>query len=259
MTKESLRMSNDQNQAPRTKIVLVHGFLDDRTAWDDVRSLLGEDFEAVALDLPGSGAHLNDEGPFTLHRLAESVIAEIDRSDNPVVLVGQSMGAQLSELAAAARPGRVAGLVLLTPVPLAGVHLAGDAANSFRSLGGDADAQRQGRLGVSVSLTPRALETLLASGIAVRPAVVAEVFDAWNNGDTAGATSSAYAGPTLIVRGVGDPFVTEEVIDAGVLPRFANARLVGIADAGHFPHLEKPEEVTRIVGDFARSFDRVKA
>lgn len=252
-------MSNDQNQAPRTKIVLVHGFLDDGTAWDDVRSLLGEDFEAVALDLPGSGAHLNDEGPFTLHRLAESVIAEIDRSDNPVVLVGQSMGAQLSELAAAARPGRVAGLVLLTPVPLAGVHLAGDAANSFRSLGGDADAQRQGRLGVSVSLTPRALETLLASGIAVRPAVVAEVFDAWNNGDTAGATSSAYAGPTLIVRGTGDPFVTQEVIDAGVLPRFANARLVGIADAGHFPHLEKPEEVTRIVEDFARSFDRVKA
>jgi len=252
-------MSNDQNQAPRTKIVLVHGFLDDRTAWDDVRSLLGEDFEAVALDLPGSGAHLNDEGPFTLHRLAESVIAEIDRSDNPVVLVGQSMGAQLSELAAAARPGRVAGLVLLTPVPLAGVHLAGDAANSFRSLGGDADAQRQGRLGVSVSLTPRALETLLASGIAVRPAVVAEVFDAWNNGDTAGATSSAYAGPTLIVRGTGDPFVTQEVIDAGVLPRFANARLVGIADAGHFPHLEKPEEVTRIVEDLARSFDRVKA
>ncbi|MEV7135797.1 alpha/beta hydrolase [Arthrobacter sp. NPDC093128] len=252
-------MSNNQNQASRTKIVLVHGFLDDGTAWDDVRSLLGEDFEAVALDLPGSGAHLNDEGPFTLHRLAESVIAEIDRSDNPVVLVGQSMGAQLSELAAAARPGRVAGLVLLTPVPLAGVHLAGDAANSFRSLGGDADAQRQGRLGVSVSLTPRALETLLASGIAVRPAVVAEVFDAWNNGDTAGATSSAYAGPTLIVRGTGDPFVTQEVIDAGVLPRFANARLVGIADAGHFPHLEKPEEVTRIVEDFARSFDRVKA
>lgn len=252
-------MSNDQNQTPRTKIVFVHGFLDDRTAWDDVLSLLPEDFEAVALDLPGSGAHFNDEGPFTLRRLAESVIAEIDLSDNRVVLVGQSMGAQVSELAAVARPGRVAGLVLLTPVPLAGVHLVGDAANSFRSLGGDAEGQRQGRLGISVSLTPRALETLLASGTAVRPAVVAEVFDAWNNGDTAGTTSSAYAGPALIVRGIGDPVVTEEVIDAGVLPRFANAPLVGIADAGHFPHLEKPEEVSRIVGDFARSLDRVEA
>jgi esterase len=259
MTKESLRMSNDQNQAPRTKIVFVHGFLDDRTAWENVLSFFGEDFEGVALDLPGAGAHLNDEGPFTLRRLAESVIAEIDRSNNPVVLVGQSMGAQLSELAAAARPGRVAGLVLLTPVPLAGVHLTGDAANSFRSLGGDADAQRQGRLGVSVSLSPRALDTLLASGTAVRPAVVAEVFDAWNNGDAAGTAPSAYAGPTLIVRGLGDPFVTEEVIDAAVLPRFANARLVGIADAGHFPHLEKPEDVTRIVSDFARSLDRVEA
>jgi esterase len=85
------------------------------------------------------------------------------------------------------------------------------------------------------------------------------MFDAWNNGDTAGTASSTYAGPTLIVRGLGDPFVTEEVIDAGVLPRFANARLVGIADAGHFPHLEKPEDVSRIVSDFARVLDRVEA
>lgn len=252
-------MSDDQHQTPRTKVIFVHGFLDDRTAWNDVLSFLGEDFEAVALDLPGSGAHVNDEGPFTLRRLAESVIAEIDRCDEPVVLVGQSMGAPVSELAAAARPGKVAGLVLLTPVPLAGVHLTGDAANSFRSLGGDAEAQRQGRLGVSVSLTPQALDVLLVSGTAMHPTSVAQVFDAWNDGDTAGTTSSAYAGPTLIVRGSGDPFVTEEVIEAGVLPRFAKARLVGIADAGHFPHLEKPADVSRIVSDFARSLDRVEA
>lgn len=252
-------MSNDQHQTPRTKIVFVHGFLDDRSAWEEVLSLLGEDFEAVALDLPGSGARLNDEGPFTLPRLAESVIAEIDRSHEPVVLVGQSMGAQVSELAAAARPEKVAGLVLLTPVPLAGVHLAGDAADSFRSLGGDADAQRQGRLGVSVSLSPHGLEILLASGAAMQPTVVAQVFDAWNNGDAAGTAPSAYAGPTLIARGIGDPFVTEDVINAGVLPRFANAQLVSIADAGHFPHLEKPEDVSRIVGDFVRSLDRVEA
>jgi esterase len=100
---------------------------------------------------------------------------------------------------------------------------------------------------------------LLASGTAIHPAVVADVFDAWNKGDTAGTTSSAYAGPTLIVRGIGDPFVTEEVIDAAVLPRFTNARLVGIADAGHFPHLEKPEDVSRTVSDFVRSLDRVEA
>lgn len=106
-------MSKDPNQAPRTKIILVHGFLDDGTAFVPSR----RDFEAVALDLPGSGPHLNDEGPFTLRRLAESVIAEIDRTSDPVVLVGQIMGAQLRELTAASRPGRVAGLVLLTPVP----------------------------------------------------------------------------------------------------------------------------------------------
>lgn len=252
-------MSTDQHQNPRTKIVFVHGFLDDRSAWDDVLSLLGEDFEAVALDSPGSGTQVNDEGPFTLPRLAEPIIAEIDRSSGPVVLVGQSMGAQLSELAASARPAKVAGLVLITPVPLAGVHLSGDAADSFRSLGGDSDAQRQGRIGIAVSLSPHALDILLASGTAMQPAVVAQVFDAWNNGDASGSSTSAYVGPTLIVRGIGDPFVTDEVIEAGVLPRFANATLVGIADAGHFPHLEQPEEVSRIVGNFVRPLERAKA
>lgn len=252
-------MSPDQNKAQRTKVVFAHGFLDDRTAWNEVLSHLGEDFEGVALDLPGAGLRADDEGPFTLDRLAGSVIDEIDRSSGPVILVGQSMGAQVTELAAVARPDRVAGLVLLTPVPLAGVHLTGDAANSFRTLGGNSEAQRQGRLGVAASLTDRALDVLLTSGMAIDANVVAQVFDAWNEGDVTGASPSAYGGPTLVVRGAADPFVTQEVIDAGVLPRFAGARIVAITDAGHFPHLEKPKDVARIVRDFARTADQVAA
>jgi esterase len=259
MTKESLLMSEETIKIPSTKIIFVHGFLDDVSVWEEVISFLGDEFEVEAVDLPGFGAHVDDQGPFTLSRLAAAVVDHIDASETPVVLVGQSMGAQLGELAAALRPGKVKGLVLLTPVPLAGVHLTGEAAHSFRSLGSNADAQRQGRLDVSVSLSPRALEVLVASGTAAHPEVVAATFDAWNAGDPAGLSPSAYAGPSLIVRGNGDPFVTEDVIRAGVLPRFENAEFASIEGVGHFPHLENPAEVARLVCDFVRTLNLVDA
>lgn len=247
------------NNIPPTRVIFVHGFLDDVSVWDEAFSLLGDEFEFEAIDLPGFGAQVDDPGPFTLNRFAAAVADHIDAADVPAVLVGQSMGAQVSELAAALRPGRVKGLVLVTPVPLAGVHLTGEAAESFRSLGRDADAQRQGRLAVSAALSPQAIETLVASGTAARPEVVAAAFDAWNAGDTAGLSPSAYLGPSLIVRGNSDPFVTEDVIRTGVLPRFENAKLVGIDGVGHFPHLENPAEVARLVCDFVRNVNRVDA
>lgn len=244
---------------PAPKIIFVHGFLDDHTVWNDVMELLGDEFDTQALDLPGAGARAKDAGPYTLGSLAQAVEEAIDAATTPVVLVGHSMGAQIVELAAAARPSRVAGLVLLTPIPLAGTHLSGETAESFRRLGGDTDSQRQGRLDVTVSLAPQALELLLASGAALDPTVVGQVFDAWNDGDPAGLESSAFGGPTLVVNGKQDPFVTDQLLDSGVLPRFERLSSISIDNAGHIPQLEQPAEVARIVLDFARSTTRVEA
>ena len=248
-------MSDSRSASPT--VLFVHGFLDDRTAWGDVEAQLDSDFPTLALDLPGSGARA-DSRSVTLRAMADAVVAELDRSDGPVVLVGQSMGAQVGELAAAARPDSVAALVLITPVPLAGTHLEGDEADVFRSLGGNADAQRQARSSVSVALDERALDVLVASGAALHPETVAQAFDAWNGGDPAGAHPSTYRGPVWILKGADDPFVTQELLDIGVLPRFPDARLRAIGHAGHFPHMEAPAEVAAIVREVVASVDRLE-
>lgn len=240
-------------------LLLIHGFLDDRTVWDPVIARLSGRYAVTADDLPGWGSRSGDGGPFTLQRLAEAVIGELDATDGQVILVGHSMGAPIAELAATARAAKVAGLVLLTPVPLAGVHLDGAMASGFRSLGGDAEAQRVGRRAVAVSADDAALDALVRTGLLARPETVAETFDAWNDGDPGGELPSRYTGPTLIIRGAADPFVSEEMLRSGVLSRFPSARRGEIAGVGHMPHVEDPAEVARLIGEFAISLGAVPA
>ena len=60
-----------------------------------------------------------------LERDAElrAVGAVVEALDKPVILIAQSMGTLVAELVAVDHSDRVQALVLLSPVPLAGVHL----------------------------------------------------------------------------------------------------------------------------------------
>jgi len=202
-------------------VVFVHGFLDDQHVWDEVIGRLRTPgFERVQLDLAGCGERPCANGPFTYERYAADVGDVVDALEKPLVLVGQNMGAAIAELVAAARPERALGLVLLTPVPLAGVRLADEAIEPFRSLGGDAQGQRRGRQQLSAGLSEPDLRRLVD------------------------------AGPVRILRGAKDPFITKHVVSRRVEPRFASATTVVIAGAGHWPHVERPADVVAQLDDF---------
>ena len=61
------------------------------------------------------GASSGDWSQATIGRWREDLIAVIDQIDEPVVLVGSSMGGWVSCLAAVARPERVSAMVLIAP------------------------------------------------------------------------------------------------------------------------------------------------
>jgi pimeloyl-ACP methyl ester carboxylesterase len=99
----------------RPSIVLVHGSAAHVGWWEPMAEDLASDHRVVALDLSGHG----DSGwreRYAGETWAREVGAVIDAFDvAPTVLVGHSLGALVSVVAAARRPETVSGLVLIDP------------------------------------------------------------------------------------------------------------------------------------------------
>jgi hypothetical protein len=200
------------------------------------------------------GGRNADDGGISLERYASEVGAVLKELGKPTVIVGQSMGAQVSELVAAAHPELVLGLVLVTPIPLRGVNAPAEALQNFKSLGGQPDAQRQTRKHLSHALSQAEEDMLGRFGEVVRPSIVSALVDAWNNGHPTGADQSRFDGPVMLIRGAADPFVTEAMA-SGIAARFTNVRSEPIARAGHWAHVEQAKAVATLIDNFLEGMD----
>ena len=231
-------------------ILFIHGFLDAGAVWDKVRARLKDaGLATAALDLPGMGGASADPETISLDRYAGDVGSVIEAIGGKIVLVGQSMGAQVAELVAVRHSDQIAGLVLLAPVPLGGVGAPEEAIAPMKSAGGKPEAQRGLRKNLSFNLDPTSLDMLTTLGVAVDPAVVARLVDVWNTGHRDGQSPSRYSGPVLILRGAADPFVDDALAER-TITRFAAARLAKVAQAGHWAHIEVPGVVAELIARF---------
>jgi esterase len=232
--------------------LLIHGFLDDASVWDDVVDSLAGEIGAVRYDLPGFGtrsASLAEACSTTLESLAAEAGEILAGIDGPVIVVGQSLGTQVAELVAAQHSDQVRGLVLLTPVPLGGTQLPDEVVAPFGTLGGDPVAQRRLRVELSPHLSEEQLDWLAEVGAPVAADVTAHYVDVWNKGVHNAPATSAFGGPVLIIRGGADGFVTQQLVDA-ISPRFAEADVNVIDKGGHWVHVEYAGSVASMILDF---------
>ena len=241
---------NPQEKGPLT-FVFVHGFLDDAAVWRPlIAALHVPDSQSRAVDLAGMSGRPLEAGPYTLGRYANDVIAVIDGLSGPVVLVGHSIGTLIAELAAVERLDRVVALALLTPMPLAGAHLPEAAVAPFKSVGGNAAAQRALRLQASPHFPEQELARISEAGAQIAADAIPRLVDLWNLGVPQGQEPSTFSGPVLVISGGTDPVSTHEVIHAGVMPRFKAATLHTVGTAGHWVHAEQPEMVAELLTQF---------
>jgi pimeloyl-ACP methyl ester carboxylesterase len=234
----------------RPLVVLIHGYLDDPTAWRHVAPALeAEGFRTIA---PALARH---EAELTLDAFAETVTAATsaalaEEDLDWVVLVGQSMGAQVAELAARSI-GDVRALALLTPIPLGGLALPDEMAGPLRGCAGNAEIQRALRSQLSVALSADDLEDLVRIGLDVPSDGVEGWFDAWVGGDPDAAEDAPPAVPTLVLTGAADPFVNGDLLGL-VEARFPDALLHKVPGVGHWPHVEAPDAVATELVSFLR-------
>lgn len=108
-------------------ILLLHGLSASAVHFAPIlRTLRSETQRVLALDLPGHGLSERPSEPLNSLRLWDGLRAALDDLDvGPFVLLGSSLGGFCAVRYAAARPARLAGLVLCSPggAPLVGADL----------------------------------------------------------------------------------------------------------------------------------------
>ena len=111
-------MSDSVASVPVMDVILVPGLWLDSSSWDSaLPALRAAGHRPRPLTLPGVGEPESVSGDIGIADWIDAVVAEIDRSEGPVALVGHSGGGNVVYGAADARPDRVARIVYVDTFP----------------------------------------------------------------------------------------------------------------------------------------------
>ncbi|GHE80280.1 hypothetical protein GCM10018785_55440 [Streptomyces longispororuber] len=240
------------------KVVAVHGWFADRSAYAPVRADLDTGaFQYAVVDLRGYGEARDVPGAYTTAEAAADVLALADRLGwRRFSVVGHSLGGGVAQHVAADAPDRVRRIVGISPVPASGVPMPPEQRELFASAGRSADSRR-----TIIDLTtgggrPAAwLRRMVDRSFACSDA---KAFRAWLDGWADHDFQARVAGspvPALAVAGALDPALSAEVMRRTWLLAFPHGELVELPGAGHYAMDERPLELVRAVEDFLRADD----
>ncbi|QIQ21421.1 alpha/beta fold hydrolase [Zophobihabitans entericus] len=234
-----------------TAVIFIHGFMDAGNVWEPVISKLhAQDYQFVTLDLPFMGAMSTMQGQVSLETISSAVTGVVDKLDMPVILVGQSMGAQIAELVANARPEKVKGIVFVAPVPLSGLPVSEEFMSSMQAMANNETLQRQFRQQQFSHIDPATLEKIVVNGTQITAKNIVELINAWSKGHPAGSKPALSTAPVLIIGGADDPVCTPEVLTSLVSPRFALETTIFLPEAGHWLHIDHSDDVAKEIDHF---------
>lgn len=245
-------------------LVLCHGGPGLWDNLDDLAALLGELFTVWTYDQRGCGRSAGREGPYTVARFVADLDAIRQATGHERIAVGgHSWGAVLGLLYAAAHPERVEGLLYIAGIgiewptwrPLFRDEYRRRAAfQPFAELASQVDGNVI-RWAIDFAEPAVGLERareMAASGFAVNTecnsVLNAELSavpeDEWLR------RCAAIEVPVLVIQGERDPRPLEAV--GSMLRALPAARRVVLRGAGHYPWVERPQEVRHEVEAWSR-------
>jgi pimeloyl-ACP methyl ester carboxylesterase len=240
-------------------VVFLHGLFGQGRNWTQIGKALADRHRVQLVDLPHHGRS-EWEDRFDYLRVADQV-AGLLRGDDPVALVGHSLGGKVAMVLALRHPELVERLVVVDVSPVGYDHLSQFEAYvaAMRALDLDALQQRaDAEAGLSDAVpdpTVRAflLQNLRRDGDGWRWQMNLDVLGSdlpviggWPEEQLGGAT---YDGPVLWVAGAESNYVRPDY--AAAMDRwFPRNRLVTIKGTGHWVHSEQPEVFVEVLRRF---------
>lgn len=261
----------DRGQGDQT-LILIHGLGSYLPAWDKNVEELSKNYRTIAIDLPGYGKSSKGNYEFSMTYYAQILKEFVEALElGNVVLVGHSMGGQISLTAALQYPDMVEKLVLVAP---AGFEEFNKGEREwFRNVmsldGVKYTSVEQIRTNLSYNFYnfPEDAEFMFTDRVAMRTATDFDGYCYAVAQSTKGMVDQPVYGlldqikqPTLVLFGAQDNLIPNRFLNGGKTEKYAkagtekmlNARLVMLDKTGHFAQFERPEKVNSEIHEFLK-------
>jgi pimeloyl-ACP methyl ester carboxylesterase len=236
-----------------TPLVFVHGFMGGSRQWADQCAALGQDYEVIALDLPGYGENAHLQAPDSIAGFAAWALEDLsNRGVERFHLLGHSMGGMIVQEMAVQAPERVDRLVLY------GTGAAGILPGRFESIitskqrasadGPRATARRIAATWFLRCEAAKAYEGCAAIAECTSLQAILAGLDAMHGWSGINNLSAIHAN-TLVLWGDHDrtyPWSQTEQLWTTI----KGASLAVVPNCAHAVHLEKPKLFNQVLGDF---------
>lgn len=243
-------------------MLFVHGFGCDQHMWRFVAPAFEDDYKVILFDHIGAGqsdlSAYNSQKYRTLEGYAEDVLAichELDVTDG--ILVGHSVSAMISILAAIKEPERFAKLILVAPSPCYindGAYIGGFSRADIEGL---LEFMDSNYLGWSSTLAPTIMgnddrpqlgEELTNSFCRTDPAIAKEFARATFLSDY--RTSLPLMNIPCLILQCSDDVIAPEAVGRYMHQALPDSQLVMMQATGHCPNLSAPDETIAAMTSF---------
>jgi pimeloyl-ACP methyl ester carboxylesterase len=243
-----------------SRIVFLHGLFGQGRNWTQIAKALTPDHRSLLVDLPHHGRSAWSDG-FDFLDIADQV-SDVLSTDDPVTLVGHSMGGKVAMVLALRHPELMERLCVVdvSPVAYPSGREFGGYIEAMQGLDLDAIGKREDAEAALTDAVPNQtvrsflLQNLRRDGDSWRWQVNLDVLGedlaevaGWPGEQLSGL--SPYDGPVLWIGGARSDYVQDEYAEP--MDRlFPHTRRVTIKNAGHWVHSEQPEVFVEVLRRF---------